>query len=352
MTAQHPFIARLNLRHPIIQAPMAGVSTPRLAAAVTNAGALGSLGVGASTVSDARQAIIDTRALTAGPINVNVFCHAPARRDPALEHQWVAQLAPLFAEFGAQPPTALQEIYPSFIGNDAAFEMLLEQRPAAVSFHFGLPSREHISAFKQAGICTLANATNLHEAQLIEESGVDAIIAQGVEAGGHRGMFDPAARDDLLTTAVLVRLLVQRTQLPIIAAGGIMDGWGIKAALTLGATAVQLGTAFILCPESSASDAYRQALQSPDSWTALTRAISGRPARGIHNRLIAIGESPGAPSPADYPVAYDAAKQLHQAAARHGNHAFAAHWAGQGVAMARALPAEELIRSLVEELAI
>jgi len=349
MTTSPPFFAQLQVAHPIIQAPMAGVATPALAAAVSNAGAMGSLGIGASSVEQARHMIEDTRTLTDKPININVFCHAPAQRDAAREAAWLAHLAPLFSETGAAMPAALDEIYRSFNDDEESFRMLLALRPAVVSFHFGLPSRDRIAALANAGVRTMATATNLTEALRIEEAGVDAIVAQGIEAGGHRGMFDPDAPDECLSMAVLVRLLVKRTNSPIIAAGGIMDGAGVKAALDLGAAGVQLGTAFILCPESAAGDAYRQNLQNERAGsTALTAALSGRPARGLVNRLIRHGASGGV-RPADYPVAYDAAKQLHAAAAKAGNHEFAAHWAGQGAPLARAMPAAELVRLLVRE---
>ncbi|RKF48348.1 nitronate monooxygenase family protein [Paraburkholderia fungorum] len=350
MSSLNPFIARLGIEFPIIQAPMAGVSTPQLAAAVSNAGGLGSLGIGASTADQARKMIEETRSLTREPFNVNVFCHVPAERDAARETAWLHYLAPLFAEAGIEPPAVLNEIYTTFLRDDAVFDLLIEQRPAVVSFHFGLPSADRIKALRDAGITTLASATSLREAALIEQAGVDAIVAQGIEAGGHRGMFDPDAIDERLSTAVLVRLLVQRTKLPVIAAGGIMDGEGIRAALDLGAAAAQLGTAFILCPESAANAGYRANLKSARAAaTRLTSVLSGRPARGMTNRLISFGESLGSPVPAAYPVAYDAAKQLNAAAAKLGNHEFAAQWAGQGAPLARELPAAQLVQTLVQE---
>lgn len=344
--------ARLfGLPTPIVQAPMAGVSTPALAAAVSNAGGLGSLGIGASTVDAARAMIAQTRALTDRPFNVNVFCHAPAMRDAAREGAWLSHLVPLFAEQGAEAPTQLHEIYKSFLGDDAAVRMVLEACPAILSFHFGLPPAAQIAAFRAAGIRTMATATNVQEALAIEAAGIDAIVAQGIEAGGHRGMFDPEAPDERLSTAVLVRLLVRRTTLPVIAAGGIMDGQGIRAALELGAAGAQLGTAFILCPESAANAAYRANLRSERAAaTRLTSVLSGRPARGMVNRLIAYGEGPGSPRPADYPVAYDAAKQLNAIAAQRGNHDFAAQWAGQGAPLAREMAAAELVGVLVDEI--
>jgi nitronate monooxygenase len=351
MNPSEQFLARLAVRYPIIQAPMAGVSTPRLAAAVSEAGALGSLGLGASNAAQARQMLEEVRSLTGRPWNANVFCHVPAQRDAAREAAWLGHLAPLFAEAGIPVPSSLDEINKSFNQDEEMFRMLLELRPAVVSFHFGLPSSERLAAFRQAGVFTMATATNLREAQAIEQAGIDAIVAQGIEAGGHRGMFDPDSSDERLSTSVLVRLLVRKTGLPIVAAGGIMDGAGIRAALDLGAAAAQLGTAFILCPESSASSAYRDNMKSErTAATRLTAALSGRPARGLVNRLISHGEAAGAPRPAAYPVAYDAAKQLHAAAAKSGNHEFAAHWAGQGAPLAREMPAAELVRTLVEEM--
>lgn len=345
------FLARLALQYPIIQAPMAGVSTPRMAAAVSNAGGLGSLGLGASNAAQARQMLEETRALTSRSINANVFCHVPARRDAQREAAWLGHLAPLFLDAGIAAPSSLDEIYKSFNEDEEMFRMLLELRPAVVSFHFGLPSADRLAAFHEAGVYTMATATSLREAEIIERAGVKAIVAQGIEAGGHRGMFDPEQGDEGLSTSVLVRLLVRKTGLPIVAAGGIMDGAGIRAALDLGAVAAQLGTAFILSPESSASAAYRANLKSKRAEaTRMTAAISGRPARGMLNRLIAHGDAAGSPPPAAYPVAYDAAKQLHAAAAKSGNHEFAAQWAGQGAPLAREMPAGEMLQQLAAEM--
>ncbi|WP_163647699.1 nitronate monooxygenase [Modicisalibacter sp. 'Wilcox'] len=349
MTSSNPLTDRLGIQ-PIIQAPMAGVATPELAAAVSNAGGLGSLGIGASGVDKARAMIERTRALTPRPFNVNVFCHAPAVRDAARESAWLSHLAPLFRESGSEPPAALDEIYRSFVEDEATFEMLLETHPAVVSFHFGLPPEAWIRALREAGIYTLATATSLQEAREIQARGVDAIVAQGDEAGGHRGCFDPEADDERLSTSVLVRRLVREMALPIVAAGGIMDGQGIRAALALGACAAQLGTAFILCPESAANDGYRATLKSERAGvTRMTTALSGRPARGILNRLIRHADSASGPTPPAYPVAYDAAKRLNAAAAGLGHHDFAAHWAGQGAPLVRELPAGELVSRLLQE---
>jgi nitronate monooxygenase len=198
---------RLQIRYPIIQAPMAGVSTPELAAAVSNAGGLGSIALGASTVDQAREMIRQTRVLTQQPFNTNVFCHAPAKPDPVRERAWIEYLSPLFAEFGAAPPPSLREIYTSFVTDDAMLGLLLEQKPAVVSFHFGLPAVAWIQELKAAGIFILASATTPAEAAQCEQAGVEAIVAQGVEAGGHRGVFDPKQGDDEIGTMALVRIL-------------------------------------------------------------------------------------------------------------------------------------------------
>jgi len=345
--------ARLGLSHPIIQAPMAGTSTPALAAAVSNAGGLGSLGVAAMGAAAARDAVKQTRALTQGAFNVNLFCHRPARADAGRERAWIDYLAPSFAEFGAQPPAQLREIYTSFVADEDMLHMLLDERPAVVSFHFGLPDAKRIDALHAAGCYLMATATSLDEARRIAAAGIDAIVAQGIEAGGHRGIFDPDGPDEQLGTLALTRLLAARQPLPVIAAGGIMDGAGIAAALALGAQAAQLGTAFVSCPESNADAAYRQALLAQDDAhaTVMTRSISGRPARGFANRLTALGAAPGCPSLPDYPIVYDAGKALHAAAKARGSADFAAQWAGQGFRLSRALPAADLMRQLCAEMA-
>lgn len=343
----------LRMRVPILQSPMAGVSTPELAAAVSNAGGLGALGIGAATVAQAADAIAATRELTGAAFNVNVFCHRPARRDAAREAGWCAGLAPLFSAAGAAPPTALQEIYRSFVDDDAALAMLLQTRPAVVSFHFGLPGTAALEALRAAGIILLASVTSRDEAVHATAAGVHALVAQGIEAGGHRGMFDPQARDDRLPTATLVRLLAREGTLPVIAAGGIMDAPGIRAALALGAVAAQMGTAFLLCPESATGAGYRAALgNAAASGTVMTDALSGRPARGLRHRFTDHAQALGSLPRADYPVAYDAAKQLFAACAAAGQQDIGAFWAGQGVTAAQALPAAELMRQWREQLAL
>jgi nitronate monooxygenase len=345
------FLDVLGLELPIIQAPMVGTSTPALAAAVSNSGALGSIGVGAMSAPAAREAIAATQAATNRAFNVNLFCHAPAKSDPARDAAWLVRLAPSFAAFGAEPPTILREIYTSFVADDAMLAVLLETRPRVISFHFGLPDRNRLAALRATGAVLIASATSLDEGRACAAAGMDAVVAQGFEAGGHRGVFDPDARDDRLGTLALTRLLTQDLDLPVIAAGAIMDGAGIAAALKLGAVAAQLGTAFIACPESSADTVYRDALFGPAAaHTVMTTAISGRPARCLANRFTALGEQLGAATPAAYPLAYDAGKALNLAARARGEGGYGAQWAGQGAPLARALPAADLVQTLSREL--
>lgn len=347
-----PFFDRFGLTIPVIQAPMAGVSTPELAAAVAEAGALGSIAVGATDAAGARAMIAEVRGRTERAFNVNVFVHGPASPDPAREAGWLEWLRPLFAEFQAEPPATLHAIYRSFAEDRDMLAMLVETAPPVVSFHFGIPPADALSALRERGIVLLATATNLDEARAIEAAGIDGIVAQGIEAGGHRGVFDPAAPDDALGTMALTRLVVRNTRLPVVTAGGIMDGAGIAAALDLGAAAAQLGTAFIACRESSADEAYRAALMSPAAcYTTLTSLISGRPARALANRFTALAAEAAGRVPPDYPIAYDAGKALHAAAKARGEHGFGAQWAGQGAPLARAMPAAKLIETLRAELA-
>jgi nitronate monooxygenase len=298
-----------------------------------------------------RRMVAAVRAGTSRPFQVNVFCHKPAVADAAREAAWLARLGPAFARYGAIPPARLTEVYRSFLTDDAKLAVLLAERPPVVSFHFGLPARDRIDALRAAGIVLLGTATNLEEARAIAAAGLDAVVAQGCEAGGHRGVFDPDRADERLGTVALTRLLVSRLDLPVIAAGGIMDGAGIAAALTLGAAVAQLGTAFVACPESSADAGYRAALLGPAAErTVMTAAISGRPARCLANcfTVLAAGVPEEAIPP--YPIAYDAGKALHVAAKATGEFGYGAQWAGQSAPLARALPAAELVACLRREI--
>lgn len=341
----------LNLQYPIIQAPMAGVSTPELAAAVSNAGALGSISIGAANPEQAELMIQKTLALSSGPVNVNVFCHQAVQRDEQLEKAWIKQFHELFVQYDAQLPGELEEIYTTFHNNSLLLDILLNTRPAAVSFHFGIPASGVINLLKQKGIITLATATSIDEAKEIEASGIDFIVAQGIEAGGHRGIFDPMQADSMLSTFTLVQAIKHHCRKPVIAAGGIMNGAGIAAMLALGAEGAQLGTAFVLCPESSANSAYREALKSKQAAnTVLTSAISGRPARCIENAFCTYARDFAKHTIPSYPLTYALGKALASAAAAKGDHGFGAQWAGQGAQLAREMSAQDLVLTLVDEM--
>ncbi len=340
-----------QIEFPIIQAPMAGTSTPAMAAAVSNAGGLGSLGVGAMTPSDALAAIASFRELSTRSLNVNVFCHHPATSNQSLEATWLTHLGPEFERFGTAPPVSMREIYKSFIHDEEMFAAIRSAAPKVVSFHFGVPDEPWIRTFREAGITLLGTATSVREARSMAKAGMHAIVAQGYEAGGHRGIFDPHGDDDQLGTLPLTRLLARELEIPVIAAGGIMDGAGIAAVLRLGASAAQLGTAFIATNESAADDGYRAALFSNAAHnTVMTRAISGRPARCLANRFTLLGTMVEHKSIPHYPIAYDVGKALHAAAKRSGDHGYGAHWAGQGAPLARSMAAGALVATLMEEL--
>lgn len=343
-------VERLDITTPIIQAPMAGVSTPRLAAEVSNAGGLGSIAIGAMDAHQAERAIREVKSFTGRPFNVNAFVHATPRPDHEKEQAWLAWLAPEFVRLGAEVPTSLKPLYNSFNDDPEMLNLLEDAAPPVVSFHFGLPTADIIARLHSRGCYLMATATNLHEAQAIEAAGLDAIIAQGIEAGGHRGVFDPAAPDDELKMHDLTRLIVSHSKLPVIAAGGIMDGAGVAAALKLGAEAVQLGTAFIACSESAADDVYRARLHAARN-TRLTSVVSGRPARIVDTEFAGFIDAGNRPTMPDYPIAYDGGKSLSVAARNAGKDGFGVFWAGQGVSLTRAMPAADLVRALAAEAA-
>ena len=338
----------LEIKHPIFLAPMAGVSTPELAAEVSNQGAFGSLGLGANTPETAKAEILKTQTLTDKPFQVNFFCHQPERLDPQKAQQWIEYIRPQFAKFGTEPPSELRCIYPSFLDNDDFLNVVLETRPKAVSFHFGIPHPRQIQALKDAGIVTLVSATNLIEAQQIEAAGIDIIIAQGIEAGGHRGIFNQTF-DAAIKTSDLVQLISTHCKLPVVAAGGIMNGDQAKSMLKLGAAAVQLGTAFVQCKSSSANASYRKALFS-QSITQISSSLSGRPARGLLGTWHTHIDAPNRPELPEYPYTYDLTKQLISVANQHNDHGYGAFWAGMNVRQIRELEAADLINQLVLEI--
>lgn len=291
-----------------------------------------------------------TKALTAAPFNVNFFCHKPTIRDADKERKWLAQFDRLLAEFGVEPKRTLATGYHSFLSHsDAMTSMLVDEHPHVVSFHFGLPSKECITALRRAGTVTLACVTSAEGAALAVDAGVDALVAQGYEAGGHRGVFDPS-QDKRLGTFALLQLIARAVRsMPIISAGGIMNGQGVAALLGLGAAGVQLGTAFILCTESSADQAFREALQSDRAYrTSVSASISGRPARGMVNRVFT-DLPPSDGSMPSYPLPYDVTKALDKAAQAAGSTEFAVQWAGQAAPLARALSAADLVLILEAE---
>lgn len=339
---------QLNIQYPIFLAPMAGVSTPELAAEVSNAGGLGALGLGASDIESAKKQILATQALTSAPFQVNFFCHETQSLNVEANQAWIDYLTPEFIKFGVQPPENLNCIYPSFKDHDHFLNLIIETQVKAVSFHFGLPHQHQIQRLKEAGIITMVSATNLAEARAIEAAGIDIIIAQGIEAGGHRGTFNPLI-DASISTANLVKLMTKHIQIPIVAAGGIMNGFQVQHMLNLGAQGVQLGTAFVQCDSSNANAAYREALfEKP--LTQVTSSISGRPARGIINHWAAQVDAPQRVAVAPYPYAYDLGKQLNAAALAQNDSSYGAFWAGSNVAQIRKLDAQSLIDQLRSEM--
>ncbi|MDX8155844.1 nitronate monooxygenase [Acinetobacter pittii] len=341
-------LQQLEIKHPIFLAPMAGVSTPELAAEVSNQGGLGSLGLGANTAQSAREQILKTQTLTEKSFQVNFFCHHPEQLNLQASAQWIEYLRPQFEKFGEQPPQNLNCIYPSFLDNDDFLNVVLETKPKAVSFHFGIPHPHQIQALKDAGIITMVSATNLVEAQAIEAAGIDIIIAQGIEAGGHRGIFNKTF-DAAIKTSDLVHLIVKYCKPPVVAAGGIMNGAQARHMLSLGATAVQLGTAFVQCHTSNASAEYRKALFT-EPVTQISASLSGRPARGLLNHWHTQIDLPNRPPQPEYPYAYDLAKQLNAIASKNKDYGFGAFWAGSNVSQIRELDAADLVNQLVVEM--
>jgi nitronate monooxygenase len=344
-----PLFRDLGVRLPIIQAPMAGVQGSALAIAVSNAGGLGSLPCAMLTPDALRQELAAIKAQTDKPINVNFFCHVPPTPSPEREAAWRATLSPYYREFGIDPSTV-----PAGGGrvpfSAESADVLAEFKPAVVSFHFGLPSDELLARVRAWGAKVFSSATTVDEARWLEARGVDAVIAQGVEAGGHRGMF---LSDDLTTqvgTLALVPQIVQAVKVPVISAGGIADARGVAAALALGAAAAQVGTAYLLCPEATTSAVHRAALRSAAArHTAVTNVFSGRPARGIVNRLIREVGPISSAAPA-FPLAASALAPLRARAEGLGSGDFSPLWAGQNVSGCKEVSAAQLTRELAAEL--
>lgn len=335
----------LGIALPIIQAPMAGSQGSALAIAVSNAGGLGSLPA-AMLAPDALRAELATIAAATGkPINVNFFCHTQPQVDAARDAAWRAALAPYYAELGIDPK-AISAGAGRLPFNDMAADVLDAFKPAVISFHFGLPSPALLARARRHGAIILSSATTVEEGLWLQANGADAVIAQGYEAGGHRGMFLTEDLSTQMGTMALVPQLVKALKVPVIAAGGIADAHGVAAALALGAAGVQVGTAYMLCPESTVSQVHRQVLQSEHAaHTALTNLFSGRPARGIVNRLMRELGPISTLAPA-FPLATGVIAPLRQAAEARGWGDFSPLWSGQNASGCQAIPAAELTRLL------
>lgn len=344
---ENTLTTRLGIRFPIIQAPMAGASTPAMAAAVTRAGGLGSLGVALQSPDATRADCAAIRAATNGAYGINFFVHKEARPAGAKGDAMRERLAPYYAELGLGNVPAAEVSSKPF--NEDHLAAVLDAKPPVVSFHFGLPEPALFQAVKDAGIFTMSSATTVAEARLLEAGGIDAIIAQGFEAGGHRGTFAEPYEQGWVGTMALVPQVVDAVSVPVIAAGGIADGRGIAAALALGAQAAQLGTAFLPCPESMIPDVHRAALaQARDDQTRLTSAFSGRPARGLENRYMRETAGAEADFP-DFPILNTLTGPLRKGSAQANSPDFVSLWAGQAAVINRPLPAGELVELLVEE---
>jgi nitronate monooxygenase len=332
---------------PIVQAPMAGVQGHALAAAVSNAGALGSLPCALFTMAVMRDELGALRAATTRPFNVNFFCHPTPTPDAQTEAAWRLALEPYYREFGLDPHPPVSAASRAPFSEEAA-ELLAQFRPAVVSFHFGLPSPELLALVRSWGAKVLSSATSVDEARWLQAQGVDAIIAQGAEAGGHRGSFLSADLTTQLGTFALVPQVVRAVNLPVIAAGGIADAAGVAAALALGAAGVQIGTSYLLCPEATTSAVHRAALQSAAApHTALTNLFSGRPARGVINRLMReLG--PMSNLAPEFPLASAAVAPLRAHAERLGSGDFSPLWSGQNSSGCRRLSAAQMTRELAQ----
>jgi len=337
--------ALLGIEHPIIQAPMAGVQDSALAIAVSNAGGLGSLPCALLSLTAMREELTRIAAHTSKPYNVNFFCHRPPAPSADREAAWRAALAPYYQELGLDVEAIQPGAMRTPFSKDAA-DVLSEFRPPVVSFHFGLPSPDLMARVRKWGARVLSSATTVDEAQWLEAHGVDAIIAQGLEAGGHRGMF---LSDDLTTqvgTLALLPQIVAAVKVPVIAAGGIVDAPTIAAAMALGAAGVQVGTAYMLCPESTTSAIHRAALKSAAAThTAVTNVFSGRPARGIVNRIVTELGPMSAIAPA-FPLASIAIAPLRARAESVGRSDFSQLWSGQNPSGCKEIPAADLTREL------
>ncbi len=340
---------KLGIRYPIIQAPMVGgPTTPKLVAAVGNAGALGSFGFAYTEPSAIREQVAAARALTQAPIHINLFVDpvppTPAQAD--IERALTA-LRPMYEALGAVAPVSIDAPYAPELNAQVA--AVLDIRPAVFSMHFSQLNPQTIAQLRGRGILLAASVTNVAEARHVEQLGLDFAIAQGAEAGGHRGTFIGTAEDSMIGTLALVRTIARNCSIPVVAAGGVMDGAGLAAVLALGACGAQMGTAFLSVDESGTAESHKRALfDLPDAGTTITRAFSGRPARGIRNAYIRHAESTDFPI-LPFPIQNKATGALRAASAKQGNPDYVSLWAGQAYTLARKMSAGELVATIAEE---
>ncbi|MGD9502820.1 MAG: NAD(P)H-dependent flavin oxidoreductase [Methyloceanibacter sp.] len=336
-----------HIELPIIAAPMANFAGLDLAVAVAEAGGLGSLPCATLDPDQIRAEAASFRARTRKPLHLNFFCHEAAAPDPGKDRAWLERLAPYYAELGVEaPPLPLKAAHPPFAEADcAAVEAI---RPEIVSFHFGLPAPHLLQRVKAAGCKIVSSATTLREAEALAASGADAIIAQGAEAGGHRGMFLETDVSTQVGTFALVRAIAASVKVPVIAAGGIADGSAIAAVLALGASAAQIGTAYLLCPEATISNLHRAALAESGRETAITNVLTGRPARGVVNRFMR-EQGPMSAAAPNFPVARPAIAPLRTKSEAMGRTDFSPLWSGQAAKLPGPMPAHALTLKLAED---
>ena len=352
MWSDRRIVELFEIEHPIVQAPMAGLGTVELAAAVSNAGGLGSIGCAIMAPDLIVKSVAEFRRSTPKPVNLNFFCHDPAKADAARERAWHEKLSVYYRELGIEATalTARLDLAPF---GDAACAVIEEVRPEVVSFHFGLPEPGLVDRVKAAGSKVISSATTVDEACWLEKHGADAIIAQGYEAGGHRGTFLESDHKHAVAeqagTFALVPQVADAVSVPVIAAGGVGDGRGVAAAFALGAAGVQVGTAFLLCAETATPPLYRAALRhARANQTVVTNVFSGRSARALVNRLV--GEiGPWSDTAPDFPLPMGELPPLRAAAEQNGSTDFTPLWSGQAAALAREMPAKLLIETLVRE---
>lgn len=344
----HRILDLFGIELPILQAPMAGATGSAMAIAVSNAGGLGSLPCAMLNAEQIRQELEAFAQSSRGPINLNFFCHTPPVPDTVRAERWKQALKPYYDEVGADfdAPTPVSSRAPF---DDGACALVEQFRPAVVSFHFGLPEPRLLARVKATGAKVISSATTVAEALWLEQHGCDAIIAMGYEAGGHRGMFLSDDLNSQVGTFALVPQIADAVRVPVIAAGGIGDGRGIAAAFTLGASAVQLGTAYLFCPEAKISPAHRRALHTArESDTALTNLFTGRPARGISTRIMRELGPVSDLTPA-FPLAGGALAPLRAISEPQGNSDFSNLWSGQALRLGVELPAAQLTRKLADD---